>query len=129
MTFPSSRRFRPVVDRRRILLVESDADLGALFVNVLTTNGARVVHVAAIGAVLEAFTTTRPDVVIIDLDGLAQPFAVISRMLDAPLIVLAGAAGGLAVRARESGFRWVLDKPVPVERLLTAIATVAPEKL
>lgn len=119
-------RLRRTPHRRSVLLVERDSDLALMFIGVLSSQCERVEHASSTTQALLALARDHHDVVVIDLDGLERPDVVLDAAARHAAVVLAGPAGGQAACARDAGMRWVFEKPIEIETLLTAVATAAP---
>lgn len=115
----------------RVLLVDDEADTRDLISFILEQAGASVTSVASASAALEAFTQTKPDVLVSDI-GMPQMdgYMLIRQVRALPqgeqilAIALTAYAGEIDYRqALAAGFQQHISKPVEPAQLVEAIAS------
>jgi CheY-like chemotaxis protein len=126
---------QPVGARRRVLVVDDDADVRDSLVTLLATLGFET-HEAHNGEqALAALLHVRPEVVLMDLNmPVMDGFEAARRARELPAahgvrIVAYSAQAGRSIdeRVREAGFDVRLTKPARVEELLAAFADSQPD--
>ena len=119
----------------RALIVDDDPDAAELLSEGLRGQGASVVAVPGAAAAFRAFQAERPDIVLSDIampneDGLA----LIQRIRALPsdrggrvpaIAVSAYARADDRERSLEAGFQLHVSKPIDIEQLVAAIASLA----
>ena len=112
-------------ERRRVVVVEDDADIAALLTDILEAEGYEPIAVSD-AAGLEGRLDQRPDLVVLDLRlsrGGAQPILNTLRsreMSDVPILLLS-AASDLPERARELGIAAYLAKPFELDEFIVVV--------
>lgn len=133
----SDHQSLPVVGHNEhILIVEDDRDVAKVFSIALQHMGFRVTIMENAVSALGFVTQQLPDAVILDLmlpdmNGLDLVRYVRKQPKggDLPMIVCSGATGGFQInQAKEAGANLFLGKPVTVEELSKAVASVLKSK-
>jgi CheY-like chemotaxis protein len=116
----------------RILIVDDDLAIRSIVADALRQDGYDVESVANGRQALTAFSHTRPDVVVLDLQMPGMDGPSLMRTLRAqtcrgivPLVVVSGAAHANATSAR-LGARACLNKPFDLPELLATVEGLAP---
>jgi len=135
-TFPSIVHPLPSVfsmQRLKILLVEDDDDLRALYSYMLAATGYKVLAVRNGLEALAEIQVNRPDVIVTDimmpgLSGLDLIMAVRSNdeLADLPVVAITSFGDSLREEARAAGATDSIDKPTEIARMREVIeATVS----
>jgi len=110
--------------RKRILLVEDDADLARLYRSVLRMAGFEALHVTDGWSALRAIDDDRPDLIVLDIhlpglrgDELLYELSQRPETRQIPAIVVTGSDIHLAVAQAKQ----ILRKPCDPERLVAAV--------
>lgn len=112
-------------ERRRVIVVEDDADIAALLTDILDAEGYAPIAVSDADG-LDGQLGTRPHLVVLDLRltrGGAEPIlkSLDARgMRDVPILLLS-AASDLPERARELGIAEFLAKPFELDDFLVVV--------
>lgn len=122
--------FEPRLAGIAVLVVDDHDDSRDFVAIMLELHGARVAKAASLDEAVEAFTASRPAVVVTDIqmpDG--DGFALLARLAEidgAVPIVAATAHDDPAVRARalEAGFAAFVTKPLDASEFIAVIASV-----
>jgi len=115
----------------RVLLVDDDEDMRSAVAAVLEEHGAHVTAVASAAAALAALERSRPHVLLSDLSmpdesGYDLMRKVAARDTALPVAALTSSATEEDCRrSRAAGFRMHLAKPLDVQTLVSAVATLA----
>lgn len=116
---------------KHVLLVEDDEDIREILSELLVATGYRVTAVTNGEEALRALRRELPDVVVLDLmmpvmDGWELRRRMLSdpELRDVPVIVMSGAAD-LHESASTLQVARVLEKPVPLDRILAAVRHAA----
>jgi DNA-binding response OmpR family regulator len=111
--------------RRRVIVVEDDADIAALLTDILDTEGYASVAVSD-SVALDLLLDRRPDLVVLDLrltrggaTGILDSLRA-HGMSDVPILLLS-AATDLPERARELGVEQYLAKPFELDEFLVIV--------
>ena len=116
----------------RILVVEDDERLAEIFRDFIAELGYQPVVVGSAEAALEALTTARPDVILLDvrLPGMSGvEFLNLQAVRDSevPVVVVSGVATEMEARAcLKLGALDFIRKPVTLERLGQVLAYLGP---
>jgi PAS domain S-box-containing protein len=136
---PTSNRPRsPTLTGVRVLVIDDEPDARDLLLTVLETAGASVFTAGSAGEGWDTFLRVRPDVVVSDI-GMPEEdgFSLIRRIRglsiaeggETPVIALtAFATDDTSRRALGAGFTRHLGKPVDIEALTSAVASMAHTK-
>ena len=114
----------------RILVVDDDPHVRALFVEVLRQTGAIVESSGVAEEAIKFFEAGTPDVVVTDLrmpvhDGVWLLHEIHRRAPTVPVIAISGHVKDFdAKRLRSEGFADVLAKPLPLDELTNSVARV-----
>jgi CheY-like chemotaxis protein len=115
----------------RVLLVDDDDNMRSAVGAVLEQQGAEVTAVASAAAALAAIERSRPHVLLSDLSmpggsgyDLMRQVAVRDTTIPAAALTSSGTEED-GRRSRAAGFRMHLAKPLDVQTLVTAVATLA----
>lgn len=123
----------PVVGHgQQVLIVEDDEDVGKVFSLALEHAGFSATVVHSVAEALGAVTLKLPDLIVLDLllpdmSGLELLRYVRKEYAQqhVPLIVVSGATGGFQMnQAKDSGADLCLSKPLSVEDLVRAVASM-----
>lgn len=115
----------------RVLVVDDDPQVRALFVEVLRQAGAIVESSGLAAEAVKFFDAGTPDVVVTDLrmpvhDGVWLLHEAHRRAPAVPVIAISGHVKDFDVRRlRSEGFADVLAKPLPLDELTNSVARVA----
>jgi CheY-like chemotaxis protein len=115
----------------RVLVVDDDPQVRALFVEVLRQAGANVESSGLAEEAVKFFDAGTPDVVVTDLrmpvhDGVWLLREAHRRAPAVPVIAISGHVKDFDVRRlRSEGFADVLAKPLPLDELTNSVARVA----
>lgn len=120
---------------QRVLVVEDDADVAAVFGLILEQAGFQVRVVSSATGALGAIAVDRPQAVVLDLmlpdmNGLdlVHYLRQGERSFNAPLVVVSGQTGGfLMSEALKAGADIFLGKPIGVSELIGAFTTILPQ--
>ena len=128
-----------LLQHRRILVVDDNADTRVLFQLVLELEGADVITVASVAEAISVLSWRRVDGLISDIalpgeDGCT----LLSRLRSGTrqdwrripaLAVTATIGDAMQQRTHAAGFRSCLTKPVNIEELLAAVVEMLPSKI
>ena len=120
---------------QRVLVVEDDADVAAVFGMILEQAGFQVRVVSTAASALGAIAADAPQAVVLDLmlpdiNGLdlVHYLRQAERGFNAPLVVVSGQTGGfLMSEALKAGADVFLGKPIGVSELIGAFTTILPQ--
>lgn len=120
---------------QRVLIVEDDADVAAVFGMILEQAGFQVLVVNNATSALGAITTSLPQAIVIDLmlpdmNGLDLVHYLRRSASGAtvPLVVVSGQTGGFQMnQALKAGANVFLGKPIGVSELIGAFTTILPQ--
>jgi len=120
----------PVFASRKVLLVDDDDELRAVYASQLTSNGFAVEEAEDVAGAQRSFRSTRPDVAVLDFrlaDGTALELLASFKELEptVPIIVLTGYGSmELGVSLIKKGAEQCLSKPVEASALLLIVRKV-----
>jgi DNA-binding NtrC family response regulator len=120
------------MNRPRVLLVEDSRTVRAALIDALTGAGLEAIAVADATEALDALAHRRFNLVLADyqlpgMNGLNLLAALRGTDADFPLILYSGSmTPELAAQARDFGVAAVLEKPVSLDRLVSAVRAALP---
>lgn len=128
---------RELLTGLRVLIVDDDADTLQLMATALSSRQANVTAVSTAGEALDAFQTSKPDVLVSDIampeeDGydLITKLRAMEENENTPAVAItAYAKDEDRVRALSSGFQIYLAKPIELSELISAVARAARREL
>jgi CheY-like chemotaxis protein len=120
---------------QRVLIVEDDADVAAVFAMILEQAGFKVLAVTSATSALEALAAEFPKAIVLDLmlpDMSGLDLVRYLRLSEiggsVPVVVISGQTGGFQMsQALKAGADVFLGKPIGVDELIGAFTTILPQ--